>query len=146
MNKKFSTTHQKKNGTFQKKNGPFKKRNDEPLKPVNITKLHMERDLIDARKAYNKFVSMGECMWAADWERYCRQISGKIAEYTKLEQRYKQNPDPKFLKWMENILRQYEHYPFKQPKNLSHVSRDRILVQVQQKYYKRPPQFQGVSA
>ena len=120
------------------------KKND-PLLPVTITFSHMQRDLIEAKKAHRKFTAMGECMWAADWERLCNQISAKIQEYNQLYRRYEKEGDEKFLKWAENVLRNYEHRPFKKPKNLSHVTRDGVLVRVQQKDYHRPSQFQGVT-
>lgn len=117
-----------------------------PLLPVSITFAHMKRDLLDAQKAHRMFMTMGECMWASDYERLCRQISSKITEYIDLQRRYQKQCDEKYLKWTENLLREYEHRPFKKPQNLSYVvSKDGVDVRLQQKDYHRPAEFQGVT-
>jgi len=101
----------------------------DPNLPVNLTFDHMVRDLKHAEKTYRIFASSNESYWAADWDRYSRQIAGKMKEYRQ------------FLRagdtsGMRMCLRQYEHDPFKRPQNLSQIVRNGKVVQMQMNYYK----------
>lgn len=103
----------------------------EPPKPVTITILHLQHDLMEAEKAYRKFISMGEYMWAKDWERYANGISSMIKQYRDCTKRKKENQ-------AEDVLRRYQHNPLSKPKNLTSVERNGVSIRVQQHFYGKP--------